>query len=57
VFHWIEKEKFPLAQGLAIWKKYLSCFDGSQNLLLEFMPDGKPETLPREVETLGRLIG
>ena len=57
VFHWIEKEKFPLAQGLAVWKKYLSCFDGSQNLLLEFMPDGKPETLPREVETLGRLIG
>ena len=57
VFHWIEKEKFPLAQGLALWKEYLSCFDGSQNLLLEFMPDGKPETLPREVETLGRLIG
>ncbi len=56
VFQWKEKEKFPLADGMAIWEKYLSCFDGSQALLLEFMPDNKPESLKKEAETLHKLM-
>lgn len=56
VFQWKEKEKFPLEDGVALWEKYLSYFDGTQTLLLEFMPDNKPESLVREAETLHRLI-
>lgn len=56
VFNWKEKEKFPLAEGIAIWKEYLSRFEGGHHLLLEFMPDGSIETLPREAEALRRMI-
>lgn len=56
VFQWREKDKFPLADGVALWEKYLSYFDGSQSLLLEFMPDNKPESLKTEAETLHQLI-
>ena len=56
VFQWREKDKFPLADGVTLWEKYLSYFDGSQSLLLEFMPDNKPESLKTEAETLHRLI-
>lgn len=56
VFQWKEKDKFPLAEGKALWETYLSFFDGSQFLLLEFMPDNKPETLAREATTLHTLI-
>lgn len=48
VFHWNEKEKFPLSCGKEIWKKYLNCFSGNQTLLLEFMPDKKLESLQNE---------
>ena len=36
-------------------EKYLSFFDGSQRLLLEFMPDGKIESLEREVTALYKI--
>lgn len=56
VFQWKEKDRFPLSDGMALWERYLSYFDGSQALLLEFMPDNKPESLAREAETLHKLI-
>jgi len=52
VFNWKGNEKYPLADAKDIWRKYLSCFDGSRNLLLEFMPDNEIETLKREAEAL-----
>lgn len=52
VFNWEGKGKYPLSEAVEIWKKYLSFFDGSQMLLLEFMPDGKPETLGAEAKAL-----
>ncbi|MBQ2734874.1 MAG: TIM barrel protein [Clostridia bacterium] len=52
VFNWKEHEKNPLAEAIDIWKDYLSCFDGSQTLLLEHMPDGKLAALAREAEAL-----
>ncbi|MBQ3075599.1 MAG: TIM barrel protein [Clostridia bacterium] len=51
-FHWREKEKFPLRSGTEIWKQYLKCFSGEKSLLLEFMPDGKIESLITETNTL-----
>lgn len=56
VFHWNEKEKFPLARGKEIWKKYLNCFSGNQTLLLEFMPDKKIESLQNEANTLRSIL-
>ncbi len=57
VFHWLGKEKFPLQCGMEVWRQYLACFDGERTLLLEFMPDGKIESLPTEADTLARIIG
>lgn len=56
VFQWKEKDRFPLSQGKLLWERYLSFFDGSQFLLLEFMPDNKPESLIEEAKTLHALI-
>ncbi len=55
VFNWEGKNKYPLAEAVDTWKKYLALFDGSQKILLEFMPDGKPESLGAEAEALRRI--
>jgi len=56
VFNWKGKEKRPLREGVEIWKEYLSCFAGRRTLLLEFMPDGKMETLKREAAALREIV-
>lgn len=57
VFHWKGKEQYPLCLAKDIWRKYLACFGGEQNLLLEFMPDGKIETLGTEATALKEIVG
>ena len=52
VFNWKGEEKFPLGEAVDIWKKYLECFSNDRTLLLEFMPDGKLETLNQETAAL-----
>lgn len=52
VFNWKMDEKFPLGGAKKIWKAYLSCFEKNKTLLLEFMPDGKLETLAVEAAAL-----
>jgi len=56
IFNWQGDAKFPLAEGLAPWREYLSCFTGHHKLLLEFMPDGRIESLPTEAAALLELI-
>lgn len=56
VFHWKGKEKLPLLEAKAPWQRYLSCFSGSHCLLLEFMPDGKLQSLPIEAAALKEII-
>lgn len=56
VFNWEGREKYPLMDAVQTWRRYLSCFDGSQGLLLEFMPDGKLTTLERETEALRVIV-
>lgn len=56
VFNWKGKERFPLAQALGLWQKYLNCFPGDRTLLLEFMPDNNIATLPGEATALHELI-
>jgi len=56
VFNWKEKEKYPLSLAKDIWQEYLACFEGKRTLLLEFMPDGKIETLKTEADALKEII-
>ena len=56
VFNWNKKEKYPLRFAKDIWKNYLSCFDDNKNLLLEFMPDDRIETLKTEAEALKEIL-
>ncbi len=57
VFNWQGNDRFPLSDSTDDWGKYLKCFNRTQNLLLEFMPDDKIETLPLEAEALRKIIG
>ena len=61
VFHFIDKVKTPLSEGLSDWRKYLSIVKAVLSereipALLEFMPDNKIETLAKEAETLNALL-
>ena len=56
VFHWIGKDRFPLADGADRWRQYLERFPGDHALLLEFMPDNDPASVAREAQTLRDLI-
>ena len=55
VFNWEREQKKPLCEAVEIWKKYLSCFDGSQKLLLEFMPSGRLDELSAEAHSLKKI--
>ena len=52
VFNWRGAEKLPLCDAVEEWRAYLSVLPPMRTLLLEFMPDGRLETLPREAEAL-----
>ena len=55
VFNWLQKERFPLKDACEIWRRYLACFQGDHDLLLEHMPDDLPKSLAIEADAL-RLI-
>ena len=57
VFNWQGSGKFPLAEAVEDWRRYLSVFDTPRTLLLEFMPDDRLETLPAEAEALKTIVG
>jgi sugar phosphate isomerase/epimerase len=55
VFHWDASRRYPLAEGTAIWEKYLTPFRTQARpiaLLLEFMHDDRLETLAETAKTL-----
>ncbi len=59
VFHWRGEEKLPLALAADQWRDYLTiaASDSQRHYcLLEFMPDGKEESLPQEADCLNALI-
>lgn len=56
VFNWKEKEKMPLSEAVGLWREYLARFEGEHHLLLEFMPDGRIESLPQEADALRRIM-
>ena len=56
VFNWKGKEKNPLHDAKLLWQKYLGCFAADKTLLLEFMPDGRIESLKTEADTLKEIV-
>lgn len=56
VFNWTADQWLPLSGGIETWKKYLSFFDGTQKLLLEFMPDNRIESLGSESLALKEIM-
>mgnify|MGYP004664531757 CR=1 FL=1 len=55
VFNWDGPNMYPLEGAVGIWRDYLSQLGGSRHLLLEFMPDNRPEALPAEADALRKI--
>ena len=61
VFNWRDGEsgelrKYPLGEAVEVWREYLEMFSGQRALLLEFMPDGKIESLCVEADALRKIV-
>ena len=56
VFNWVGSHRYPLADGIEDWKRYISALSRPRTMLLEFMPDDRLTTLPREAEALREII-
>lgn len=56
VFNWHGDDRLPLSGAVDCWQKYLKCFDGRQDLLLEFMPHGTVDELADEAVTLDKIV-
>lgn len=56
VFQWKGDDRFPLADGLADWRRYIGAFSEPCTLLLEFMPNGRVEELAEEAAALKRMV-
>lgn len=57
VFNWHGDGKYPLCEGSEDWRGYLSRFSKGKTLLLEFMPDGRLESLAKEAAALRAIAG
>lgn len=57
VFQWKGKQRFSLKDGIDEWRAYLCCFSTPRTLLLEFMPDNRPESLTDEAKILKQITG
>lgn len=55
-FYWEGKNRYKLADGLSMWKSYLSYFHNEGVIMLEFMPDDDPKSLKEEANALNMLV-
>ena len=53
---WLNSKHLPLSEGASVWEKYLREFSHEKCLLLEFMYDGKIESLAGEAESLRKIV-
>lgn len=49
-------QRYPLADGVGIWKRYLAELPENRSLLLEFMPDDRLESLKTEADALRKIV-
>jgi sugar phosphate isomerase/epimerase len=55
-YYWKDGGKYTLAGGIEEWRTYLREFSGDHKVLLEFMPDGRIESLRHEAQILKEII-
>lgn len=55
-FNWIGEKHYSLKNAIDIWKQYLDNFSKDIPVLLEFMPDGRIESLSEEVNALNQIL-
>lgn len=53
---WLNSKHLPLSEGASVWDKYLREFSDEKSLLLEFMHDGKIESLQEEAQSLKTIV-
>lgn len=56
VFNWKASKKYPLSEARSVWRRYIEIFKSDHALLLEFMPDGRIESLKTEAEALKEIL-
>lgn len=56
VFYWKDNERFPLSEGVEVWREYMKELGASHTLLLEFMPDDRIESLAAEARALADVV-
>lgn len=56
VFNWDAHRRYPLGEGIDIWRKYAACFKGEHTMMLEFMPDDDIDSLTEEARALRDII-
>ena len=59
VFHWVEHERLPLAEGQVDWREYLALANSTGRghaAMLEFVRDDSPERFLQDAATLKDLI-
>ena len=57
VFHWDSDTRYPLAEGVSVWQRYLTPFLGTDtNLMLEFMHDDRLSSLGETADALRAIV-
>lgn len=56
VFHWRERNRYPLAGEIDLWKQYAQIIGTEVPYMLEFMPDDRLETLETEAKALLEIL-
>lgn len=56
VFHWRERNRYPLAGEVDLWKRYAEIIGTDVPYMLEFMPDDRLETLEAEAKALLEIL-
>ena len=59
VFHWAGRDMYPLAQGEAVWRKYIDILKEDPKdhaMLMEFVCDGSERQFLEDAEVLHRLL-
>jgi len=53
---WVDSKHLPLSEGALVWENYLREFTDEKCLFLEFMHDGRIESLQVEAQTLKHIV-
>lgn len=56
LFQWSGTERFPLKDGITVWKRYLELLDGDRAVLMEFVKDDTEQQFIEDVSAFSEII-